>query len=81
MFQPVSALMEFGAMKRLNIQFKEVPLKNYSLSNKFANQCTVNGVQYPQGCGQTKAKAKKAAAEIAFNIILGVDDFETYGGR
>lgn len=66
-------------MKRLPISFKEVPVKNYSLVNKFANACTVNDITYPQGTGKTKKDAKTSAARIAFNIILGDETFEDYG--
>jgi len=66
-------------MKRLTTTFKEVPVKNYSLVNKFANECSVNGVPYPQGTGKTKKEAKTQAAKIAFNIILGFESYEDYG--
>ncbi|XP_052799737.1 adenosine deaminase domain-containing protein 1-like [Mya arenaria] len=77
--QPISALMEYSAMQRHTTTFKEVPVKNYSLVNKFANQCSVNGVAYPQGTGKTKKEAKTNAAFIAFNIILGLETYEDYG--
>ena len=63
-------------MLRLNTEFKEVPILEYSLINKFANQCTVNGKAYPQGVGKTKKDAKTEAARIAFRIILGMADDE-----
>jgi len=66
-------------MKRLTTTFKEVPVKNYSLVNKFANECSVNAVPYPQGTGKTKKEAKTQAAKIAFNIILGFESYEDYG--
>lgn len=66
-------------MRRLEATFKEVPVKNYSLVNNFANQCTVSSIAYPQGVGKNKKAAKADAAKIAFNIILGFETFEDYG--
>lgn len=66
-------------MQRLTISFAEVPLKSYSLVNKFAMECTVDGITYPQGKGKTKKESKTDAAKIAFKIILGEDRFEDYG--
>ncbi|XP_045171762.2 adenosine deaminase domain-containing protein 1-like isoform X2 [Mercenaria mercenaria] len=77
--QPISALTEYCSMQRLTISFKEVPVKNYSLVNKFAHACTVNDVTYPQGTGKTKKDAKANAAKVAFYIILGEETFEDYG--
>lgn len=66
-------------MRRLTTTFKEAPVKNYSLTNQFACECTVDGITYPQGVGRNKKVAKTNAAEIAFNIILGYEYFEDYG--
>lgn len=77
--QPISALMEYCAMQRHTATFREVPIKNYSLVNKFANECSVDDMPYPQGTGKTKKDAKTNAAFIAFNIILGEETFEDYG--
>ncbi|XP_052228574.1 double-stranded RNA-specific editase 1-like [Dreissena polymorpha] len=77
--QPISALMEYCAMQRHTATFKEVPVKSYSLVNKFANECSVDDISYPQGTGKTKKDAKTNAAFIAFNIILGDETFEDYG--
>jgi len=71
--------MEYSAMQRLTTKFEEVPVKNYSLVNKFANQCTVKGIAYPQGVGANKKAAKTCAAETALSIILGFETFEDYG--
>lgn len=78
--QPISALTEYAASKRLVVSFKEVPVKNYSLRNKFANECTVNNITYPQGTGLTKKEAKTAAAKNAFMIILEEQTFEDHEG-
>ena len=59
-------------MRRLKTEFKEVPIKEYSLINKFANQCIIDGKPYPQGVGKTKKDAKTDAAKNAFRIILGM---------
>ncbi|KAL4224333.1 adenosine deaminase [Mactra antiquata] len=77
--QPISALTEYCSMTRKAIGFQEVPVKNYSLSNKFAYACSVAGIEYPQGTGKNKKEAKTASARIAFNIILGEETFEDYG--
>ena len=63
-------------MRRLTTEFREVPLLEYSLINKFSNQCTINGKKYPQGVGKTKKDAKTDAAKNAFRAILGMADDE-----
>ena len=63
-------------MRRLKTEFKEVPLREYSLINKFANQCMIDGKPYPQGVGKTKKDAKTDAAKNAFRILLGMAEDE-----
>ena len=63
-------------MQRLTAEFKEVPIINYSIVNKFANQCCIDGNAYPQGVGKTKKDAKTDAASIAFRMILGMTEDE-----
>ena len=63
-------------MQRHAAEFKEVPILNYSIVNKFANQCFINGKAYPQGVGKTKKDAKTDAARIAFKMILGMGEDE-----
>ena len=71
---PVSAIMEYAAITKIELSFQEAPLENFSYVNKFANICTVEGTTYPQGTGKTKKEAKTNAAKIAFTALLGLEE-------
>ncbi|KAL5017270.1 hypothetical protein ScPMuIL_006859 [Solemya velum] len=66
--------MEYGAMRRLDVQFDEVAVTVPSLTSNFAYMCKISGVSYPQGVGKTKKEAKTNAAKYAFISILGLKD-------
>lgn len=70
--QPVMAVHEYCALKRWPLSFKEVASDIQSFGTQFAQTCSVNGKEYPQGSGRTKKDAKSNAAKIALSIILGI---------
>ena len=63
-------------MMRHELKFQEVGVEMYSFSAKFASQCTMDGINYPQGTGKTKKEAKTNAAKSAFSIVLGLNQEE-----
>lgn len=78
---PVSAIMEYAAMQRVDIQFDEVGVDVPNLTSKFAYVCKISGVLYQQGVGKTKKEAKTNAAKYAFISILGLDGDTPENGK
>lgn len=66
---PISCLMEYGAVTKVKVSFQECSVDGYS-GDKFANVCIVNGRQFPQGEGRTKKLAKTMAAKLALHFII-----------
>lgn len=69
---PVSALNEFCALQRRQLEIREVAVAVPTLSVSFASQCYVDGEQFPQGVGKTKKESKTNAAHIALSILFGL---------
>lgn len=67
---PVSAVMEFCSKLKLDVQFKEVGLDDYSVQGCFACVCSVDKKPFPKGIGGTKKEAKTKAAANAFDKIM-----------
>jgi len=67
----ISAIFEYGSILKLKVEFKEVSVADRQTGHfAFAYVCEVAGTQYLQGVGNTKKKAKTAAARIAMDTIL-----------
>ena len=67
---PVSAVMEYAAIAKLDVSFEEAPVEQPSISRVFAVVCRINGRPFPQGAGKTKKDAKTEAARIAFKTLI-----------
>jgi len=67
----ISAIFEYGSILKVKVEFKEVTVADRQACQfAFACQCEVAGKAYPQGVGNTKKKAKTAAARVAMDMIL-----------
>lgn len=66
---PVSAVMEYAAIAKLDVKFEEAIVEQPSIQRVFAIVCRINGRQFPQGAGKTKKDAKTEAAKIAFQML------------
>jgi len=67
----ISAIFEYGSILKVKVEFREVAVSDRNAGQfAFACQCEVAGKTYPQGVGNTKKKAKTAAARIAMDTIL-----------
>jgi len=67
----ISAIFEYGSILKVKVEFREVAIADRPAGQfSFACECEVAGKRYPQGIGNTKKKAKTAAARIAMDTIL-----------
>jgi len=67
----ISAIFEYGSILKVRVEFREVAITDRQAGQfSFACECEVAGNRYPQGVGNTKKKAKTAAARIAMDTIL-----------
>jgi len=56
---------------KVKVDFREVAVADRQATHfAYACECEVAGKKYPQGLGNTKKKAKTAAARIAMDTIL-----------
>ena len=69
---PVSAVMEYCSIIGVPPVFSEVSVKVPGITFRFGSQCQIGDAVYPQGSGKTKKEAKSNAAQVAFNMILGL---------
>ncbi|XP_041363999.1 uncharacterized protein LOC121379431 isoform X2 [Gigantopelta aegis] len=70
---PISCLMEYASKMQCRVTFEESG--NEDPVAKFACLCTVNGIRYPRGIGNSKKDAKTDAARKAYIQILSVEAF------
>jgi len=70
-FSQISAVFEYCSMVKAKVEFREVAVADIPNNHfAFACECKIAGKPYPQGVGNTKKKAKTAAARAAMDIIL-----------
>jgi len=63
--------MEYSSILKVKVECREVSVADRQAGQlAFACECEVAGKKYPQGVGNTKKKAKTAAARMAMDMIL-----------